>query len=165
MSKLDSLFNESSIKSAEEIFDRLNSEITKEIRIKEKMIANTDYIDWLQNFSSKTHYFNDEFLISYDGNYPKVDDNDAEKIRKLRLFFEIIQEYAKRNYIAVEDELSRFYRIKYNNIGYEIGFCYVDMDIEYFCNRIDILDNVKYINFEDIMRHKDLDDTLEKKRN
>ena len=118
------------------------------------MMSNTAYIAWLIYFTQDKSSFSDEDLF-----YLKKDDPSKDYLKHFDLFYKGIEKYAKDNYIYSEfAEYGSFYRIKYDDVGFEIGILR-EQGIEYFCKRIS-LNTGKFIDFRDILNRKKQDNVL-----
>ena len=126
------------------IKDTKKSELRKqEINCKPK------YILWLQEFTKRFPQFVDYEFV-YDRK--KITSNDFTNVHNLSLLYEVVERYAKENYLyVVKDDFSAEYKIKFGNIGYKIGVVN-GQDTYYYCVRIDNPDN-NFIDFNDIMNN------------
>lgn len=118
-------------------------------KVKE-IVSNTDYINWLQKFTLIYPNFrsNDFF------NNNKISDSDKENVNNLMLLFEAIYNYSHDNYIYAlkESDFTEYYRVKYNNVGYEFGII-TDQKTLFFCKRVNQIDDT-FIDFNDILLGK-----------
>ena len=139
-----------------------NRKIMKELVEKEKIrlekiqnrikniISNPDYMNWLEQFSLKYPNFNSyEFYFN-----DKLSKEDKDNSNDLALLYEGISNYAHDNYLyPISDSMySGYYRIHYNNVGYEIGVI-KDQKIITLCKRFDSYDDT-FIDFNDIMLNR-----------
>ena len=127
---------------------------TEEIkrRKKEKLLANTDYINWLINFTIKNNgsFADDTWLY----NPEELKKNDSEKINDLQLFYEGINDYAKSiNIDPLPTKFGNEYKIKFNDTGLKIG---IDMGqgAYFYCQKINIDNENEFINFLDINKNR-----------
>ena len=106
----------------EDIIESLVIDMEEKIKEKESVYNNYDYINWLDEFTSKHSSFHkDSFL--YD---ESISDEDKNNVEKLDYLFECIDKYASNNGISpiCYDDVSFGnvnYRFMYNNKHYEIG--------------------------------------------
>jgi len=133
----------------------INNEIVEKFKqqqlIKNNMFSSTDYINWLTNFTLKNTNFTDEDWIYFP---EKITKEDYENISNLHLMYDGISKYANKNYLYPTDcYFGNFYKIKFNNIGFEIGILQGQGTI-FFCNRIPIENNQDFIDFNDIINNK-----------
>ncbi|MBQ8192970.1 MAG: hypothetical protein IJZ46_02750 [Bacilli bacterium] len=114
-----------------------------------KLIKDNKYISWLEKFTEDNPvFFHDLCFSSFNRNNKENYNN----IGFLEVFYTIIDNYAKENYICQEPSVyGRCYQIKYNDIGYEIGIV-MGENIIYYCKRTDIKDN--FISYDDIKNDK-----------
>lgn len=139
------------MKNTEELKNDFFSKlIEKQDKIK-KIGKNTDYILWLNEFTQRYPEFSDDdFLYQSD----KVSKDDYIKICDLGILFEIINIYASKNYITPQiTEFGEAYLIKLDNNAYQIG-CMVGQGVLYYCKKIEISDNLSYIDYNDIVNNK-----------
>lgn len=96
-------------------------ELNKKEKEARKLIANYDYITWLENFTNVHPGFSDDkWLYSPE----EISTEDYANVEKIVFFFEILQKYCNKFLIetAVEATFStNSIHIKHNNIGYEVG--------------------------------------------
>ena len=125
-------------------------------RMKLEIGKNFKYIEWLEKYTEQYPRFTDSDFLSKNKNI-----EDIERINMLNSLYDIIENYERDNYIYInEDSLdSGYYKIQYNNIGYEIGYM-MGQNIIFYCKRINNPDN-SYINFQDIILNKKQPHTLE----
>lgn len=130
-------------------------EILKIIELESKeMFSNTNYLKWLENFTSEHQSFTDSFSELWNG---KISNEDSKNISNLSLLYNGIERYAKKNYIyPTKCDFGSYYNIKLNNISYEIGML-VGQGSIFFCNRKPISKDLEYIDFTDIMVDKKKD--------
>jgi len=114
-------------------------------RVKELM-KDFSFMIWIENFANRHPSFRDNDV------FDDCTKEDLINLKKLGLLFEGIEIYAKNNYYYSQyDGFNdiEYYRIKFNNIGYEIGKI-VNQGIYYFCEKSKDLDNC-FIEFSDII--------------
>ena len=130
--------------------DEQLSRIIKEMRERTKKYIgiNNDYINWLEKYTEKCPRFTNNDILN-DKKNKSIE--DIEKINLLGFFYNVISKYAKENYIYEinNSDNSGYYKIKYNNIGYEIGYM-KSQKVIFFCSRIINIDN-NFIDFNDIL--------------
>lgn len=122
-------------------------------KIKE-MLSNTDYLKWLDNFTIAHQNFSDDEWLYFP---IEISMNDKEQVEKLHLMYRGIDKYASKNYIyPIPCDFGNFYKIKSDNIGYEIGILNGQGTL-FFCNRVEIENEKEFIDFNDIMNNKKSD--------
>ena len=135
------------------IMDYIEGLKVSEVKRKE-MFSNTNYLKWLESFTIEHQSFTDDTWLYYP---ERISKEDNEKVANLHLLYEGIDLYAKKNYIyPTECEFGGYYRIKLDNIGYEIGML-VGQGTLFFCNRTPINKDLEYIDFNDIIGNKKKD--------
>lgn len=98
---------------------------------KESIISNDNYISWLENFTLNGGFSDNNWLYCPE----KISEEDRGNVEKLCLLYEIIDEYAKTNFIYPNvDTYSNSYFIMNNDIVYEIGYMF-GQEISFFCRR------------------------------
>lgn len=119
------------------------------------ILSNDKYIRWLCDFSLKHNNFTDD---EWGFNVEDIPKKDRENARYLGLLFSCIKDFADDNCICpiIDDEIT-FYRVFYDGNCLEIGFKGGN-GTYYFCNRIQCGDNLDFIDFNDILIGKRLDD-------
>lgn len=110
------------------------------------LFSNNDYIDWLISFSQNINSFT-EYNWLYD--YLDFTEIDQENLKKLNLFYEAIDKYAKENLLSpISDNNETFYRVKMDNHGFEIGIIH-ERGI-HFCRK-KVIDKNEFIDLNDIL--------------
>ena len=128
-------------------FERL---FRKKGEIKKQIMSNDDYIKWIISALGYNDVLDQELEM-----VKHIRKGDLEKIENLDVFFDAIDDYARRNYISeVGDLYACAYNIKYNDIGLQIGInggqgssCY--------CVKLPISDDKRFIDFNDILTNKE----------
>ena len=119
-----------------------------------EIFSNISYINWLIKFTQEYSSFSDYNII-----YCKdiLSEDDQENVKNLKYFYEDINKYAKKNYLySINDKNGNFYKVIYNNIGFEIGIMY-GKEIIYSCRRIPIENKDEFIDLNDIINDKKQD--------
>ena len=112
------------------------------------MMANTDYVKWLTEFTQDKEGFSDDQWIYFP---EKISPNDRENVEMLNLFYEGIDKYAKQNYIyPTQCDFGNFYRVKLNSFGFEIGVL-AGQGTAFFFKKISLESDKRFIDFNDIM--------------
>lgn len=132
----------------------------------EKIISNTDYINWIDNHTIKTKavLFSNDYIL-YKGEYSK---EEEEKIKSLTYFYKAINKYASKNSIIPTRTIEGMpiYKIKFGNKIFEIGILSKEKEI-CFCMRTDLIKYENYIDFYDIIynRQHSYEDNIKDKMN
>ncbi len=115
------------------------------------MMSNLEYIKWIIDFTKDKEGF-----LSEDYNYYKG--NDKENVEKLNLFYKGVDRYAKSNHIYPEfNDFSSFYKVSYNNCGFQVGMAEGQGTSEYYLTKISLANNKGFIDFSDIVSNKKQD--------
>ncbi len=127
--------------------DRKNQEIRKQQM--NEIISCDSYILWLQYFTLMYSSFtDDEFLY----NKKSISKENLEQVKKLSLLYKGIRQYADKNYLyPFIFDYEEYFKIKYNDIGYEIGF--MSDNKSFYCSRIELSED-GFIDFNDIILDK-----------
>ena len=135
--------------------DFVKKELEKE-RIRKQLTSNTDYVEWLLDFTKYKDSFADD---DWDYSIEKLNEEDQSRVDNLSLFFEGIYSYARRNYIpSCGNQLGEFHQIVYNGVVLEIGYM-TGQGTYFYCKRnapqidtaidfIDIVNNKKQDNVD-----------------
>lgn len=119
----------------------------------EKMFSNLDYINWLVSFTNINPIISDDYYRFFKNKLAK---NDHKNVDKLSLLYYGIESYATMNHIyPFYDKETITYKIKINDVGFEIGVL-VGKGAIFFCNRVTILNENEFLDFNDIVNHKKL---------
>lgn len=119
---------------------------------RKQMFSNCKYIEWLNQFTQDRKVFSDNDWL----NSPKeLHEYDEENVNKLQLFYEGIDDYARKNYIYPEQcSFGNFYRVKLDDNGYEIGIL-SGQGTNFFCRRVSLIDDYYFIDINDIICNKE----------
>ena len=143
---------------SKEIMKRIVEENIKKERQKNEKIkslmSNTDYIEWLIEFTKdKEGFSDDDWIYSSE----KLDDVAKGKVDDLQLFFEGIYQYSRINYIySLTRPLGECYKIRIGDIGFEIGYL-SGQGTKFYCRRILLEEMENAIDFMDIVNKKKQD--------
>ncbi len=111
-------FNEK--KYLEELYKKKREDNIKKEKLITELKSNDDYINWLDEFTMQYPYFKEWFIPNV--NLLSLREIDRVNIQKLSLLYEMIDIYAKENYLYPNDkELNSYYIVKHNNIYYLVG--------------------------------------------
>lgn len=126
-----------------------------EKNIRGKILNNSEYMEWLFKFTNKYPSFSDyNWLYEPD----KLCEEDRINIDKLHVLYSIIDDYAHRNYLPYFGEnYLKFYKIRCNDIGYNIGEQLAMGGPSYGCERTMAEDN--FVDFNDIITNHILPET------
>lgn len=118
------------------------------------MMSNTDYVEWLKEFSKdKNQFCSDDWLYYKD----EIGEIDRDNVGKLCLFYRGIANYSNQNYIyPIPSKFGNYYRVKLDDFGFEIGMLIGQGTIFSF-NKVSIDDDKEFIDFKDIMTNKKQD--------
>ncbi len=115
------------------------------------IVADNVYMLWLENFTNTIPIFSDDTWL-YSPN--ELSKEDAEKVEELCSFFNGIAEYAERNFLPIySKDYTTYVCIKFNNIGYEIGWISGQGTYSY-CERVEISSERFFIDFNDVIANK-----------
>jgi len=98
-------------------FDEFYTELQEKLKNKNDMVIKPDYINWIIKYTEKRNqFYDDDFTIT------KVEASDEAQMKKLSTFVGLISDYANDNNLeSIQNEFGYSYRIKYNNVGLEVG--------------------------------------------
>lgn len=129
--------------------------------IKNIMRSSKEYVNWLKKFTEENPSFSDDYYEIVSGEYS---DTDKINMKNLSLLFEVIDEYAKKNYMSTrKNEYSESYNFRSDDICYNIGF-FRGQGSSFFCQRIDDIETKDFIDFDDIIKGSYTND-FEKNKN
>jgi len=115
------------------------------------LTSNTEYINWLIQFSKEEGGFSDS---DWDYAKEKLDPATQEKVDNLQLLFESISRYARKNYIySSPNAFGKYYCIKLNGVGLEIGYK-AGQGTTFYCRRVPLENESEFIDFMDIVENK-----------
>lgn len=117
-----------------DFFGRMRQREEHKKAFRQSLSYSFDYIEWLEQFTSKYPSFSTETFL-FDGK--KLTEHDKENVSHLEEFFEEIYDYAQANYISPQKlTYGTFYKIKHHGIGYSIGIDY-GQGCCFYCERFD----------------------------
>lgn len=134
-------------KEMQEMIQNMSEEQKNRNIIIQDLMSNTDYIDWIGEYTEKCGGFSDQTRFRDKTKLPLEIENN---INKLIYFFEGIRRYAEENYIYPKNDNGIYYVITYNGISYEIGVN-VGQGTICFCTRSTKTENA--IDFNDILKN------------
>lgn len=130
------------------LLDDVIGRLIQKEEIKNTLIKDYEYINWLISFTLDNGTFWDD---DYKYKEETLSDIDKENVSKLGIFYDAINDYADQNIIyPFPCGFGNFYQITYNNVGFEIGIL-AGQGIAFFCNRT--ATNPNFIDFNDIVKY------------
>lgn len=128
-------------------FDRL----IKFDETKKQIMTNDEYIKWVISFAEIHGFFSDEDWFDAED---ELSDDDAKKLKNLGAFFDLINEYAERNYIfPISTRFNTTYNVKYQNHGLRVGIMF-GQGCSCYCEKAEIDDEKEFVDFTDILTNK-----------
>ena len=115
-----------------------------------KEVLTEDYIKWLLKYTYDREWIEDK-TCDYEKEHLDI---NKKNLSRLCILFEIVEDYAQKNYISPlsVSPFSDSYRIKYNGVGFKIGVM-TGQGTYFYCNRIEIENANEYIDFIDIINN------------
>lgn len=119
------------MKDFREKFSELYSEeLNKKKAEAKKIVANTNYMLWLEEFTKTYSYFTDDSWL-YD--HSAIGNTNYSNVIRLGYLFYATQSYANQNCVAPSlDGCNPYYIISFNNTCYAIG---IIMGTIFYCKR------------------------------
>ena len=140
---------------------RMEEQIIKTKRnvyFRDKLRVSDDYIKWLEKFTEKNGGF-DTLSLTY--NADKYNYRDRENMEDLEILYEVISEFAEKNYfVPVDTELGNFYSIRHNDNGFYIGADW-GQGTSFYCTRLDEVEEGA-LDYDDIVHNDKLPETMMK---
>lgn len=129
-----------------------------------RLIASTEYFDWLYEFAKKHRKFTDtDWLYKKD---PNMSEHDYSQVGLLTDFFTAVDQYHTRNLVVANTEgYAAWYNIKYKDAYFAIGIC-VGQGAYNFVTRYEKYESMvpePFIEFEYILENKDAPGLSEKR--
>lgn len=115
------------------IHEQLNNQ---ELRKQQKnlLLSKEDYILWLEEFTSKYPIFSDTDWLY---NSTDLEEKDQENINQISLLYEIIDTYAKANYLYPNsNQFICYYYLKVKQNYYQIGQSIIKPQPIYYCQKM-----------------------------
>lgn len=135
----------------------------KELSIKnekiKEMFSNYDYVNWLCGFVLRHECFYDDDWFYFP---EKISEEDNEKVKDLKLFFEGIEKYANEmgiSYEAYEHGWGYYYKIRINENGFRIGTMH-GQGTSFSCQKVIIENENDFIDVSDIISFGDINPKL-----
>lgn len=145
-------------KSLEEWASKYVAKYNKKIANISELFSDIKYIVWLEKFTLEhSRFASDDWLYKED----QISGKDNENVNKLCLLFEGLEMYAQKHEIYPEIcDFGCFYRMKHNNIGYIVKIL-IGQGTVFICERTSIDENKEYIEFNDVIKEKQMPMVLE----
>lgn len=136
-------------KAIKEAVEEFNYEYEERKAKARELVSTTEYIEWAISYlEGKKSFSNDTWRDFFPVD---VKEEDRKKIEELSLFFEAIEDYAKKNFIMpIVDEREQFYRIRYNGEVYVICEYYNPETNVAFTKETKLVDDDDIIDFKNI---------------
>lgn len=125
---------------------------------KKEMLLNDSYIKWLEKFTKEYPNFDDNSWIYCP---EEISEEDYNEVRKLGLFFDIVNDYATKNYIYSEScDFGKYYALKYNDVILEL-YVVAGQGVVFGCDRLLETEEslASIIEYEDLKANKENDRT------
>lgn len=160
MSQIDLLSerlqSKEAIKEMQYLALEIKAEQDKKERTKKEMLSNDDYIKWLKKFTHENGFTDRD----WDYFPEKINDSDKENVNKLALLYEIISEYAQKEYIPSnisESNYGESYFLLCDGAVLEIGYVSGQGTL-FYSRKVRALQSSQvksYIVFDDIKNSKE----------
>lgn len=152
------------ISTVKEAVNKVLADLIRTQELEKELVSNTEYILWLENFTSTHTYWSDDTWLYCP---EKISKEDYKRVEELHCFFNGIVDYAERNFIPTYNDeygYDTYIFIQFNNVGYRIGEMIGQGTLAY-CERVDISSDNVFIDFNDIIINKKQEnvDDIEKK--
>ena len=142
------------------ILEKMMEKAKQKIDFRDSLRANTDYIDWLVNFTNMGGGF-DTSVLTYDGS--KFNGIDKKNIENIETLYEVINEFAEKNYLVPHlVEFGNYYSIKYNDIGFYVGVDF-GQGTSFYCTRLDEVEE-DAIDYKVLVHNTKLPETERKEK-
>ena len=142
------------------ILEKMMEKAKQKIDFRDSLRANTDYIDWLVNFTNMGGGF-DTSVLTYDGS--KFNGIDKKNIENIETLYEVINEFAEKNYLVPHlVEFGNYYSIKYNDIGFYVGVDF-GQGTSFYCTRLDEVEK-DAIDYKVLVHNTKLPETESKEK-
>ena len=142
------------------VLEEMMARAKRKIEFRDNLRINDDYINWLEKFTSINGGF-DTMLLIY--NADKYSDFDRENIENIETLYEVIVEFAEKNYITpISTELGNYYSVKHDDNGFYIGADW-GQGVSFYCTRLDEVEE-DAINYKDAVKNIKLPDTMRKEQ-
>lgn len=131
--------------SVPEQFSQVYDELKQQEEMKKKLLQNDDYINWMINFTKGKIRFYDDMKGCI------LQDGDKKQINDLGLFVDGIMDYAETNNIrCVPYKYGYSCKIRYNNVGFELGTIQ-GVGPSYYAQKVKRINNIDFIDYNEIM--------------
>lgn len=142
------------------ILENMMAKAKRKIEFRDNLRVNDDYINWLEKFTEKRDGFDTLALVYNADNYSEY---DRENIENLETLYEVISEFAEKNYIVpTKTDLGNFYSIRHNDNGFYIGADW-GQGVSFYCTRLDEVED-NSLNYSDIVHNDKLPETIMKEQ-
>ena len=142
------------------ILEKMMEKAQRKVKFRDNLRVSSDYINWLEKFTSKTGGF-DTLVLTY--NADKFNETDRENIENLETLYEVIGEFAEKNYIIpIKTELGNYYSIKHNDNGFYMAADW-GQGVSFYCTRLDEIEE-DALNYNDVVYNYKLPETMRKEQ-
>lgn len=140
------------------ILEKMMAKAKEKINFRDSLRENTNYIDWLVRFTSNRGGF-DTSILTYEGS--KFNDVDKKNMENIETLYEVINEFAEKNYLSPNlVEFGNYYPIKYNDTYFYIGVDF-GQGTSFYCTRLDEVDE-DAIDYKVLVHNDKLSETIRK---
>jgi hypothetical protein len=142
------------------ILEKMMKKAKAKVDFRDELRESDRYIKWLEKFTAKNGGF-DTLALTY--NADKYSEYDRKNIENIETLYEVITEFAEKNYITpISTDLGNFYSIRHNDNGFYIGSDW-GQGVSFYCTRLDeVEDNA--LNYDDVVHNGKLPETMKKEQ-
>ena len=142
------------------ILEKMMARAKAKVDFRDNLRVSDDYINWLEKFTVKNGGFS-TMVLTYNAN--KYNDTDRENIENIETLYEVISEFAEKNYISpVEVELGNYFPVKHGDNCFYIGADF-GQGTSFYCTRLDEVEE-DALNYKDVVQNIKLPATMRKEQ-
>ena len=142
------------------VLGKMMARAKRKVEFRDNLRISDDYINWLEKFTAKNGGF-DTMVLTYSAD--KYNDADRENIENIETLYEVISEFAEKNYISpVEVDLGNYFSVKHGDNCFYIGADF-GQGVSFYCTRLDELEE-DALNYKDAVQNIKLPDTMRKEQ-
>lgn len=140
------------------ILEKMMAKAKRKTDFRDSLRVNDNYIKWLEKFTSKNGGF-DTLVLTYNGD--KYSEEERDNIEQIETLYEVISEFAEKNYITpVNTELGNYYPIKHNDNYFYVGADW-GQGASFYCTRLEDAEE-SALNYIDVIHNIKLPETMRK---
>ena len=140
------------------ILEGMMAKAKRKIAFRDGLRVSDYYINWLEKFTEDKGGF-DTLALQY--NADKYSETDRDNIEQIETLYEVISEFAEKNYLTpTAVDLGNYYVIRHNDNYFYVGADW-GQGASFYCTRLDEAED-NALNYMDVVHSIKLPETVRK---